>query len=122
MRHQLWTLNGLKKSLFQLFKNRGAAIIAARKLSSAASAASAICDHVHDWLVGTKPGQVVSMGVCSDGNTYGISSGLVYSFPVTCAGGAWKIVDGYKIDEYSQEKMNITEKELLEEKSQSLSN
>lgn len=103
-------------------QKRGAAIIEARKLSSAASAANAVCDHIHDWLVGTKPGKVVSMGVNSDKNTYGISEGLVYSFPVTCKAGTWKIVQGYKIDDYSRELMTVTEKELLEEKSQAVGN
>lgn len=110
----------LKETFIPSVQKRGAAIIAARKLSSAASAANAVCDHMHDWLVGTKPGKVVSMGVISDGNTYGIRSGLMYSFPVTCHKGTWKIVDGYKIDDYSKEKMQITEKELIEEKSQAV--
>lgn len=101
-------------------QKRGAAIIAARKLSSAASAANAVCDHVHDWLVGTRPGEVVSMAVISDGNKYGIKDGLVYSFPVTCTNGKWTIVEGYNIDKFSEEKMKATEKELLEEKSQSV--
>jgi malate dehydrogenase len=112
----------LEEFFIPTVQKRGAAIIAARQLSSAASAASAACDHVHDWLVGTKPGKTVSMGVSSDGNTYGITQGLIYSFPVTCSAGTWKIVDGYKISDYSRGKMTITEKELLEEKSQALSN
>lgn len=110
----------LKEVFVTTVQKRGAAIIAARKLSSAASAANAVCDHIHDWLVGTKAGEVVSMGVISDGNTYGIKGGINYSFPVTCKDGVWKIVEGYKIDEYSQEKMNLTEKELLEEKEQAV--
>ena len=70
---------------------KGAAIIEARKLSSAASAASAICDHIHDWFAGTRPGQWVSMGVISDGS-YGIPKGINFSFPVECGNGEWKIV------------------------------
>jgi malate dehydrogenase len=112
----------LKETFIPAVQKRGAAIIAARKLSSAASAANAVCDHIHDWLVGTKPGQVVSMGVISDGNSYGVKEGLIYSFPVTCNRGIWRIVEGYKIDDYSQEKMNLTEKELSEEKAQSVGN
>jgi len=62
---------------------RGAAIIEARKLSSAASAANAVCDHIHDWFVGTNKGQIASMGVISNGE-YGVPIGLNFSFPVTC--------------------------------------
>eukprot|EP00343_Euplotes_focardii_P009938 CAMPEP_0205823898 /NCGR_PEP_ID=MMETSP0206-20130828/18385_1 /ASSEMBLY_ACC=CAM_ASM_000279 /TAXON_ID=36767 /ORGANISM="Euplotes focardii, Strain TN1" /LENGTH=287 /DNA_ID=CAMNT_0053121457 /DNA_START=230 /DNA_END=1093 /DNA_ORIENTATION=+ len=110
----------LKDVFIPSVQKRGAAIIAARKLSSAASAANAVCDHIHDWFVGTKPGQVVSMGVISDGNTYGVTDGINYSFPVTCKDGVWKIVNGYKVSEYSQEKMDLTEKELSEEKEQAV--
>ncbi|WCJ22950.1 Malate dehydrogenase cytoplasmic [Euphorbia peplus] len=95
---------------------RGAEIIKARKLSSALSAASAACDHIHDWLLGTPKGTWVSMGVYSDGS-YGIQPGLIYSFPVTCEKGNWSIVQGLKIDELSREKMDATAKELIEEKS-----
>lgn len=59
------------------------------KKSSAGSAANAACDHMHDWYIGTKPGEYVSMGVISDGNSYGVQSGLVYSFPCTCKNGEW---------------------------------
>lgn len=110
----------LKEVFIPKVQKRGAEIIAARKLSSAASAANAVCDHIHDWLVGTKPGEVVSMGVISDNNSYGIKDGIIYSFPLTCYNGKWQIVDGYKIDEYSKEKMLATEKELLDEKSQAV--
>ncbi|KAL9252736.1 Malate dehydrogenase, cytoplasmic-like protein [Drosera capensis] len=96
-------------------QQRGAAIIKARKLSSALSAASAACDHMHDWILGTPKGTWVSMGVCSDGS-YGIEPGLIYSFPVTCQNGEWSIVRGLKIDEFSREKMDETAKELAEEK------
>lgn len=63
-----------------------------RKKSSAASAANAICDHVRSWILGTRTGEIVSMAVLSDGNPYGISSGLIFSFPVTCKNGEWEIV------------------------------
>ncbi|XP_065859247.1 malate dehydrogenase, cytoplasmic-like isoform X2 [Euphorbia lathyris] len=97
-------------------QQRGAAIIKARKLSSALSAASAACDHIRDWVLGTPKGTWVSMGVYSDGS-YGIQPGLIYSFPVTCEKGNWSIVQDLKIDEFSREKMDATAKELVEEKS-----
>jgi len=64
------------------------------KKSSAPSAANAACDHMHDWWVGTKPGEYVSMGVISDGNKYGVAENLIYSFPLTCKGGEWTVVNG----------------------------
>lgn len=94
---------------------RGAEIIKARKLSSAASAASSVCDHVHDWLIGTKPGEYVSMGVISDGS-YGVPKGIVFSFPVVCKEGRYQIVQGLKWSEFSKQKIDITTKELLEER------
>ncbi|XXG75841.1 hypothetical protein AAC387_Pa08g0326 [Persea americana] len=97
-------------------QQRGAAIIKARKLSSALSAASAACDHIHDWVLGTPKGTWVSMGVYSDGS-YGIPAGLIYSFPVTCANGQWSIVQDLKIDKFSRAKMDATANELIEEKS-----
>jgi len=95
-------------------QKRGAAIIAARKLSSAASAAKAICDHMRDWTSGTG-GKMVSMAVSSTGNPYGIPDGLFYSFPVTCADGKWTIVEGLPIDDFSMGKMTATAEELAEE-------
>jgi malate/lactate dehydrogenase len=77
----------LKGNFISDVAKRGAAIIAARKLSSAASAASAVCDHVHDWLIGTNDGEVVSMAVMTDGKSYGVKAGLCYSMPVTCKNG-----------------------------------
>lgn len=93
---------------------RGAAIIEARGLSSAASAANAAIDHVRDWVKGTN-GRWVTMGVPSDGS-YGIPEDIVYGFPVTCAGGKYEIVKGLAIDEFSRGKMDATLKELLEER------
>jgi malate dehydrogenase len=94
-------------------QQRGAAIIEARGASSAASAANAAIDHMHDWALGSDG--IVSMGVYSDGS-YGIAEGLIYSFPVRCSGGDWEIVQGIEIGEFSQEKMTATETELAEER------
>ena len=94
-------------------QQRGAAIIQARGASSAASAASAAIDHVRDWVLGTE--RVVSMGVVSDG-AYGVAAGLIYSYPVTCANGDWRIVEGLEIDDFSRAKMAATERELSAER------
>ncbi|KAA0065647.1 hypothetical protein IC582_010262 [Cucumis melo] len=96
-------------------QQRGAAIIKARKLSSALSAASAACDHIRDWVLGTPEGTWVSMGVYSDGS-YNVPAGLIYSFPVTCRDGEWSIVQGLSIDEFSRKKLDLTAEELTEEK------
>jgi malate dehydrogenase len=93
---------------------RGAAIIEARGLSSAASAANAAIDHIRDWTLGTN-GQWVTMGVASDGS-YGIPQDIIYGFPTVCAGGKYEVVKGLEIDEYSRGKMDATLKELLEER------
>ena len=94
---------------------RGAAIIEARGLSSAASAANAAIDHMRDWALGTKDGDWVSMGIPSDGS-YGIPEGLMYSFPVTCKDGQYNIVQGLEIDAFSRAKMDATAAELIEER------
>ncbi|MEJ2513712.1 MAG: malate dehydrogenase [Gammaproteobacteria bacterium] len=96
-------------------QQRGAAIIKARGASSAASAASAAIDHVRDWALGTPDGDWVSMAVPSDGS-YGVAEGIVYSFPVTCSGGRYEIVQGLDISEFSDGRMKATEAELLEER------
>jgi malate dehydrogenase len=93
---------------------RGAAIIEARGLSSAASAASAAIDHIRDWVHGTG-GRWVTMGIASDGS-YGIPQEIVYGFPVTCAGGKYEMIKGLEVDEWSRGKMDATLKELLEER------
>jgi malate dehydrogenase len=93
---------------------RGAAIIEARGLSSAASAANAAIDHMHDWVLGTG-GKWTTMGLPSDG-AYDIPEGIIYGFPVTCAGGKYEMVTGLEIDAFSREKMNATLKELEEER------
>jgi malate dehydrogenase len=94
-------------------QQRGAAIIEARGASSAASAANAAIDHMHDWALGSQ-GQV-SMGVYSDGS-YGIEEGLIYSYPVTCADGDWQIEQGREINAFSEQKMRATEAELIAER------
>jgi malate dehydrogenase len=96
-------------------QQRGAAIIQARGASSAASAASAAIDHVRGWALGTPEGDWVSMAVPADGS-YGIDPGIVYSFPVRCAGGDYEIVQGLDIDDFSRGRMDDTEKELREER------
>jgi len=93
---------------------RGAAIIKARGLSSAASAANAAIEHMRDWARGTG-GSTVSMGIYSDGS-YGITEGLIYSFPVTCENGSYQVVQDLEISEFSQDLMDKTEKELVEER------
>lgn len=94
---------------------RGAAIIDARGLSSAASAANAAIDHMRDWHLGSRNDDWVSMAVYSDGS-YGVPEGLIYSFPCTCSGGQWKIVQGLDVDEFSRKKMDATAAELIEER------
>ncbi|VVE67464.1 malate dehydrogenase [Pandoraea anapnoica] len=93
---------------------RGAAIIEARGLSSAASAANAAIDHIHDWVLGSN-GKWVTMGIPSDGS-YGIPEDVIYGVPVICENGKYKRVEGLEIDAYSREKMDFTLKELEEER------
>ncbi|MBL8319438.1 MAG: malate dehydrogenase [Burkholderiaceae bacterium] len=93
---------------------RGAAIIEARGLSSAASAANAAIDHMRDWALGTN-GKWVTMGVPSNGE-YGIPKDVMFGYPVTCAGGEYKIIEGLAIDAFSQERINLTLKELTDER------
>ena len=92
---------------------RGAAIIEARGLSSAASAANAAIDHMRDWALGSN-GKWVTMGIASDGQ-YGIPKDTMFGFPVTTDGGEYKLVEGLEIDAFSQERINATLKELQEE-------
>jgi malate dehydrogenase len=105
----------LNKDYISTIQKRGAAIIEARKFSSAMSAARAITDHMRDWFLGTKKEEIVSMGVLSDGS-YGIEKNIIYSYPVTCKDGKWEIVQKLSVDEFSKTKMKETEKELLDEK------
>ena len=94
---------------------RGAAVIAARGSSSAASAANGVIDHMRDWVLGTEEGDWVSMAVPSDGS-YGIEPGLIYSYPVTCKDGDYSIVQGLECDEFIQQKMKESEAELIDER------
>ena len=96
-------------------QQRGAAIIEARGLSSAASAANAAIDHVHDWVHGTSVGDWVSMAVPSDGS-YGVPEGLISSFPCTAADGQWSIVGGLELNDFSQSRLDATVAELAEER------
>ncbi len=96
-------------------QQRGAAIIAARGASSAASAANAAISHMRTWTLGTAEGDWASMGIYSDGS-YGITEGLIYSFPCVCKDGDWSIVQGLEINDFSRGKMQATEQELTEER------
>jgi malate dehydrogenase len=111
IRDQAW----LENSFIPTVQKRGAAIIDARGLSSAASAANAAIDHVRDWVYGTKQGDWISMGVPSDGS-YGIAEGVVYGVPVTCKGGQYQVVKGIEVSEFSRKRMDATLKELQEER------
>ncbi len=96
-------------------QKRGAAIIEARGASSAASAASAAIDHVHDWVLGTPEGDWVSMAIPSDGS-YGVQEGLISSFPVTCSGGEYQVVQGLEVSEFSRSRIDASVAELAEER------
>ena len=96
-------------------QQRGAAIIKARGASSAASAAAAAIDHIRSWALGTPEGDWVSMSVPADGS-YGIESGIIYSYPCVCENGDYRIVQGLDIDEFSRERMDATDAELREER------
>ena len=96
-------------------QQRGAAIIEARGVSSAASAANAAIGHVHDWLLGTPEGDWVSMGVPADGS-YGVREGVVYSYPMTCRDGDWQIVQDLEVDDFTRQRMLASEAELWEER------
>jgi len=105
----------LENTFIPTVAKRGAAIIEARGASSAASAASATCDHARDWALGTPEDNWVSMSVCSDGS-YGVPEGLISSFPVTVKDGAWSIVQGLDIDDFSRGRIDASVKELEEER------
>ncbi len=96
-------------------QQRGAAIIKARGASSAASAANAAIGHMRNWALGTEGDDWVSMGVYSDGS-YGITEGLIYSFPCRCSGGEWNIVQGLEVGDFSRGRMDTTQQELTEER------
>jgi len=105
----------LADEFIPVVQQRGAAIIKARGASSAASAASAAIDHMHDWALGTPDGNWVSMGIPADGS-YSIEPGIIYSYPVRCNGGDYEIVQDLAIDDFSRDRMNATESELREER------
>ncbi len=105
----------LSEEFIPAVANRGAAVIAARGASSAASAANAAIDHVRDWVRGTREGDWVSMAVPSDGS-YGVPEGLVSSFPCTCRGGRWQIVPDLKIDAFTRARLDVTVSELEHER------
>lgn len=110
----------LEGQFIEIVQKRGAAVIGARKMSSAMSAAKAACDHMHDWWNGTAPGKFVSMGVFSDGS-YGSPKNVVFSFPVEIKNKKWQIVEGLPITEFGKSKLSVTAKELEEEKNEALS-
>jgi malate dehydrogenase len=112
---ELVNQNWLTDEFIPVVQQRGAAIIKARGASSAASAASAAIDHMHDWVLGTPDGDWVSMGVPADGS-YDIKPGIIYSYPVRCSGGDYEIVQGLEINDFSRERMLQTEAELREER------
>ena len=105
----------LEQTFIPTVQKRGAAIIEARGLSSAASAANAAIDHMRDWVCGTRDGDWVSMGVPSDGS-YGIPEGVLYGYPVTCKGGRYEVVKGLETSDFARKRMDATLKELHEER------
>jgi malate dehydrogenase len=105
----------VEQSFIPQVQQRGAAVIKARGASSAASAAAAVIDHVHTWVHGTPANDWVSMAVPADGS-YGISEGVIYSYPVTVANGEYRIVPNLSIDEFSRKRMDATYAELREER------
>lgn len=105
----------LQDTFLPTVQKRGAAVIEARGASSAASAANAAIDHVHDWMLGTAEEDWVSMGVPSDG-AYDVEEGLISGFPCTCRGGEWSIVEGLDIDEFSRARIDASVAELKEER------
>lgn len=105
----------VKSSFIPTVQDRGMSVIKARGMSSAASAANAAIDHVHDWVFGTKENDWTSMSIPSDGS-YDIPEGVIYSHPVICQDGVYKIVQGLEISEFSKERMHATYTELVEER------
>jgi malate dehydrogenase len=105
----------LERDFIPTVQKRGAAIIEARGASSAASAANAAIDHVHDWVLGTPAGDWVSMAIPSQG-AYGVPEGIISSFPVTTSGGTYEVVEGLDINEFSRTRIDATANELVEER------
>jgi len=106
----------LESDFIPTVSKRGAAIIEARGASSAASAANAAIDHVHDWVLGTPDGDWVSMAIPSEGNPYDVTEGIISSFPVTTSGGEISIVEGLEIDAFSRERIDASAAELAGER------
>jgi len=133
VRHAVATIGGAPKGVHEAVNDdawltgdfistvqkRGAAVIAARKLSSAMSAAKAAADHMRDWWNGSSADSWVSMAVFSDGS-YNTPVGVMFSFPVRCSGGKWEIVQGLAVDEFAASKLEATGKELTEEREEAL--
>ncbi|GLV39983.1 Malate dehydrogenase 1 [Carabus blaptoides fortunei] len=109
----------LRGQFIECVQKRGAAVIAARKMSSALSAAKAASDHMRDWWNGTTSGRFVSMGVMSDGS-YGVPKDIIFSFPITIENKQWKIMQGLPIDDFARSMLDNTGKELLEERQEAL--
>jgi malate dehydrogenase len=105
----------LEQDFIPTIQKRGAAVIEARGASSAASAANAAIEHVHDWVVGTPDGDWVSMAIPTDGS-YGVPEGIISSFPVTCSGGTYEVVQDLEIDDFSRSRIDASVKELGEER------
>ena len=105
----------IENHFIPVIQKRGAAIIEARGLSSAASAANAAIDHMRDWVYGTREGDWVSMGIPAEGS-YGIPEGVIYGYPVTCKGGRYEIVKGIQVSDFSRSRMQATLQELQEER------
>jgi len=105
----------LENTFIPTVQKRGAAVIDARGLSSAASAANAAIDHVRDWISGSRDGDWVTMGVPADGS-YGIPEGVIYGYPVTTRNGSYQVVKGIEVSEFSRKRMDATLKELHEER------
>merc|ERR1739844_766014 len=109
----------IKSQFIPIVQKRGGAVIAARKLSSAMSAAKAACDHMKSWFQGTPSDDWVSMGVFSDGS-YNTPVGVMFSFPVTIENGRWRIVQGLNMSDFAKQKMTETGKELCEERDEAM--
>ena len=105
----------LENDFIPTVQKRGTAVIEARGASSAASAANAAVDHVHDWVLGTPDGDWVSMGIPSDGS-YGIDEGVIAGVPVTCSGGSYQVVQGLDLNDFSRSRLDVTVKELKDER------
>lgn len=122
IRDVLYDETWVHEELVTEVQQRGAAVLAARKLSSALSAAQAIANHFHDWVHGTPEGEFVSMGVYTEpGNPYDVPADIFFSFPVTCAGGGWRVVPGMTMSAETRRRLPATIDELVEERGLALS-